>query len=86
MRRSHVLVLIEFSLNEDNFFSALIGVRVTVTKNDWLRLLPRETFFFKKRFLPTKQFLGKHVWACQDGLVCIVLPCRCALRFRVCVL
>ena len=28
--------------------SALIGDWVTVTKNDWLRLLPRETFFFFK--------------------------------------
>ena len=61
MRRSHVLVLIEFSLDEDNFFSALIGVWTTVTKNDWLRLrlLPRETFFFFKTFFANETILGQ---------------------------
>ena len=59
--------------------SALIGDWVTVTKNDWLRLLPRETFFFKKRFLPTKQFLtnmfgrakmASSVLFCRAGVFC----------------
>ena len=48
-----------------------IGSRVTVSKNDWLRLLPRETVFFKKIFFVNETIVDEHVWACQDGLACI---------------
>ena len=81
MRRSHVLVLIEFSLDEDNFFSALIGVWVTVTKNDWLRLrlLPRETFFFKNVFCQRNNSanmfgrakMASSVLFCRAGVLCV---------------